>query len=69
MITNQQRTQVEGIEEQEVSLVKKEGRFLIFKTQWWEQVSTKHIGNDIYINTDNPIRKIILNGREINPNQ
>lgn len=52
-------------EEIENTLIKRERQFLFWKTDWWEVVSTNHIGNDIYIISNHPIRNIILNGKNI----
>lgn len=35
---------------------------------WYEIVRTEVIGTDIYIHTDKPIRKVYLNGQEIEVN-
>mgnify|MGYP000857370002 CR=1 FL=1 len=64
------RTHIMGVEEREVTEVKRTGRFLFFfKTEWWETVSSKHIANDLHITTENPIRDIYLNGELVNPPQ
>lgn len=60
------KTVVFGEEEVKDTLVKKVGRFLIFKTEWWETANTEHIGNDIYIKTNRPIRNVYLNGNLLN---
>lgn len=62
---NTHKTIVQGQEERVDTFVKKTGRFLFFKTEWWERVSSDHIGNDIYIKTDHPIRQVYLNGKEL----
>lgn len=63
MATTQGTTIVEGHEEREREQVKRKGRFLfIFPTEWWETVSERHIGNDIYILSNRPIRNVYLNG-------
>lgn len=56
-------TRVNGVEEKMGTYEKKEGRFLLFfKTTWWEKVSEISLGNDIYIETERPIRNVYLNG-------
>jgi len=61
-------TDVHGTEEREGTYEKRTGRFLlIFPTEWWEQVSERHIGNDIYIITNREIRTIYLNGKPYAP--
>jgi hypothetical protein len=65
MTQAQSQSVVIGREEVEETFEKKQGRFLFWKTEWWEKVHTEHIGNDIVIKTDKPIRSIYLNGREI----
>jgi len=65
MSTTTGTTAVRGVEELEDYKVKRTYRFLFFKTTYWETVSTKHIGNDIHINTDRPIRNIYFNGKII----
>lgn len=65
-MATQKQTIVTGAEECEGTYVKKTKRFLIFfNTHWWEQVSSTHIGNDIYIETNRPIRKVFINGEQI----
>lgn len=57
------QTVMQGAEEREKTEVKRKGKFLFFfETEWWETVSTEHIGNDIYIKTDRPIRNVYLDG-------
>jgi len=59
-------TTVEGIEEKEGTYVKKTGRFMLFfKTEWWEKVSERHIGNTIHIITNRKIRQVYLNEEPI----
>lgn len=59
-------TLLEGWEEREATYVKKTGRFLVFfKTEWFEKVSDRHIGNDIQILTDREIRQVYLNGKPL----
>jgi hypothetical protein len=66
MNSTQPKTFIHGTEEVEGTYVKRTGRFLVvFTTEWWEMVSSKHIGNDIHIKTDNHIRHIYLNGKKI----
>lgn len=67
MLKTQSQTVVVGREEREDSLIKRVGKFLFFKTEWWETVSTNHIGNDIHIKTDREIRQIYLNGIPLTP--
>lgn len=63
-------TIVQAQEEVEDTLVSRVGRFLGFETEWWETVSTKHVGNDIHIGTTREIREVYLNGKPlIAPNQ
>lgn len=65
-MTNSPTTYVSGQEEIETTQIKRTKRFLLFfKTEWWETVNAKHIGNDIYINTDRPIRNVYINGKLI----
>lgn len=52
---------VQGSEEVKKTFIKREGRFLFFKTEWWEEVKTEHIGNDIHIITTREIRQVYLN--------
>jgi len=52
-------------EELKDTYIKKTGRFLFWKTEWWEKINTEHIANDIVINSDRPIRSIIVNGKII----
>lgn len=66
MAHTQDISRVQGIEEVEDTKIKKESRFLFFKTEWWETVNTGHVGNDIYINTERPIENIYLNGKKVN---
>jgi len=54
---------ITGHAEYEDTMIKKVGRWLIFKTESWVTVSTQHIGNDITIETDRPIRNVYLNGK------
>ena len=61
MIHTGNNTQVIGREEVEDTLIRKNGRFLFWKTEWWERISTEHIGHDIFIKTERPIGKIYLN--------
>ena len=63
MTTTQNKAMVKGMEEVEETYIKRTGKFLIFDTEWYEKVSTTHIGNDIVIKTDRPIRNVILNGK------
>lgn len=66
MTTTQGKTIVEGVEEMEGTYIKKTGRFLLFfKTEWWEKVSERSIGNDIHIKTDREIRQVYLNGKPL----
>lgn len=62
----QNKTVVGGLTEFKDTEVKKRSRFLFFKTTRWETVSTKFLGNDIHIETQNHIRNIYLNGKKIN---
>jgi len=66
METNSSQTKIKGVEEREKTEVKRKGRFLLFfETEWWETVSTEHIGNDIYIETLKDIRNVYFNGKKI----
>ncbi len=65
MAAVQSKTIVGGSEQVEETKVRKEGRFLFFKTIWWEVVSSKHIGNDIHIESDREIRQVYLNGKPL----
>ncbi len=62
-MTTQNKAIVMGREQVEESYIKKTGRFLFFKTEWWEMVATGHIANDILIETQRPIRHVYLNGK------
>ena len=64
MKTNQ--TKIKGAEEREKTEVKRKGKFLLFfAIEWWETISTEHIGNDIYIETLKDIRNVYFNGKKI----
>jgi hypothetical protein len=64
MANQTNKTRVYGYEEQEGTFVERKKRFLIFfETTYWEQVSTKSLGNDIYIETDRPIKNVYINGK------
>jgi len=59
-------TEVNGVTESEEHYVKRSRRtWFFFKVEWWEVVSTKHIGNDIYITTDREIRDVYINGKKV----
>lgn len=63
MARTQAKTIVQGVSNMIGTYEKREGRFLVFfKTNWWEKISEKHIGNDIFIETTNPIQNVYLNG-------
>lgn len=64
---NPSKTILVAHEELEDTQVRKTGRFLFFKTTWWETILTRHLGNDIHIETDRPIRHVFLNGKELTP--
>ena len=57
-------TRIVGSEEIEIINVRK--KFLTFPIMWRVQSSTKHIGNDIFIKTDHPIRNVYINGKLLN---
>lgn len=60
------KTDVIGANEVEETYEKRTGRFLfLFTTEWWEKVSQKHIGNDIYIKTSKEIRQVYLNDKPL----
>ncbi len=65
MMKTQNKSYVIGLEEVNQAYAKKISRFLLWKTEWYELARTDHIANDIIINTERPIRAIILNGKEI----
>lgn len=65
MATVQQQTEVIGREEREQSVIKRISGFWIFKTTWWELVSSKHVGNDLHIRTERDIRQVYLNGKPL----
>lgn len=67
MATTKEQTHVFGLEEVEETKLKRVNRFFIFKTEWWETVLTKHIGNDIYIETSREVRQVYLNGKPLLP--
>ena len=59
-------TNIVGAEEIEKKEVCRTGRFLLFfKTEWWETIKTTSLGNDIYIETDRPIRNVCINNKKI----
>lgn len=61
-----ENTRVKGVEEEEVTEVQRKRRRLIFfKVKVWEEVSAKHLGNDIHISTSKEIREVYLNGKSI----
>lgn len=63
MRTTQGNTIVQGAESMIGTYEKRERPFLIFfKTTWWEKVSERSLGNDIYITTNREIRNVYLNG-------
>jgi hypothetical protein len=69
MARTQIKTTINGAEEIKKTYERREGRFLgIFKTTWWEEVASEHIGNDIHIETDREIRQIYLNGKPLTTN-
>ena len=57
------KTSVTGSTETEETYMKRVSSWWIFKTEWWEKVSEKHVGNDIFIVTDREIRDVYLNGK------
>lgn len=61
--TNQ--TEVTGAEQYEDTQIRKRGRLLFFPITWWETVSSKHLGNEIHIDTTHRIRTVYLNGEPI----
>jgi hypothetical protein len=64
--TNNPTTNVVIAEEREHDQVKRKGRFLLFfPTEWWETISERHIGNDLHIQTQNEIRRIFFNGKQV----
>lgn len=63
MSIKMRETTVSGAEEVENTQVRRVRSFLFFKTEWWETILTRHIGSDIYIESDRPIRNVYLNGK------
>jgi hypothetical protein len=64
----QTATMVAREEEHLETKVLRKGKYLIFfDTEWWETVSSDHVGNDIHINTQHPIRDVYLNGKLLAP--
>lgn len=66
MATIQGKTIVQGVENRIGTYEKRERSFLMFfKTTWWEKVNERSLGNDIYIETNRPIKNVYLNGELI----
>lgn len=65
-MNTQSKSIVNGLEEKQTTEVLRKSIWLIFPVNWWEKVSEKHIGNDIHIITEKPIRNIYFNGKKIN---
>lgn len=66
-MAKQSKTMVAGSEEREVTYEKRtRSFFLFFKIIFWEKVNEKHIGNDIFIQTEREIKNVYLNGKKIN---
>lgn len=60
-------TIVKGEEVREATQEKRTRKiFGLFNLEWWETLHTEHLGNDIHIQTNNPIRNVYLNGEKIN---
>ena len=55
-------THAEGVEERQREEVMRKGWFFFFPVTWWETVKETHIGNDICIVSNRPIRRVYLNG-------
>jgi hypothetical protein len=62
------QTHIEGAEEVEEIQKRRVSKFLFFEIEWWETIKTTHLGNDINIDTLNPIRNVYLNGKLIYKN-
>ena len=56
---------VEGRTESVGTFVKKERRWFFFKVTNWVLVKEDRIADDIVVQTERPIRAVILNGKEI----
>lgn len=66
MPTITKHTSVTGESRKEITLERRTKRvFLLFTVEWWENVKTTHIGNDIHIHTDHEIGYVYLNGKLI----
>ena len=64
----QSKNNINGLEEVEETLVKKKTRFLFWQVTSWEVVSRESIGNDVFIETDKPVRNIYLNRKLLQAN-
>lgn len=56
-------TNVQADGEYEVRMIEHRAVFGLVK--WYEKVSETHYGDDLYIETERPIRKIYFNGKVI----
>jgi len=66
MTHEERKNIVNGREEVEEGFVLRKSKWLIFPINWWEKVSNKSMGNDIYIMTERPIRNLYFNGKKLN---
>jgi hypothetical protein len=62
MATAQSKVVARGLTEMNERWVEKKGYFMFFPVSKWVKVSEKHVGDDIYIETDKEIRNVYLNG-------
>ncbi|HRF69817.1 MAG TPA: hypothetical protein PKV66_00135 [Candidatus Pelethenecus sp.] len=53
------KTEVENVYKKET------GYFLFFPFTKWVKVSAQALGNDIFIQTEEPVRQIYFNGKEL----
>lgn len=65
MSTTQNKPIIEGRTETESVYKKETGYFLIFPITKWVKVSETSLGNDIFIQTEQPVRQVYLNGKEL----
>lgn len=57
---------VEIVQWLEINQEKRKGRFFKFlPVKWWRTVSTKNIGTELHITTEQVIENVYLNGEKI----
>ena len=69
MIKGLNKPIVIGVREQEKDIITTVRDFILFKVKNKIITRCDTIANDIYVETEHPIRDIYLNGKKINPTQ